>query len=126
MTETRGITKIGTPGALTRPSPESLADVLERVLDKGVVIVGDVGISILDIELLTLKIRLLVASVETAREMGINWWMADPFLNSDAAKADRETRELRERVGELERQLEERSPAPHDGSAAATRARSSK
>jgi hypothetical protein len=126
MTETRGITRVGTPGALARPSPESLADVLERVLDKGVVIVGDVGISILDIELLTLKIRLLVASVETAREMGIDWWTSDPFLNSEAAKAEHETRELRERVGELERQLEERSAESSDGSGAATRARSSR
>ena len=64
---------------------DSLADVLERVLDKGVVIVGDIGVSLLDIELLTLKIRLLIASVDTAREMGIDWWTSDPFFSSRAA-----------------------------------------
>ena len=86
---------------------DTLADVLERVLDKGVVIVGDIGVSILDIELLTLKIRLLIASAETACEMGIDWWTDDPFYNSAArGKAD-ETRQLRERVAELEKRLGE-------------------
>ena len=87
------------------PRPESLADVLERVLDKGVVIVGDIGVSVLDIELLTLKIRLFVASAQTAREMGIDWWVDDPFYNSDARHAADENRELRERIAELEARL---------------------
>jgi len=57
-----------------------LADVLERVLDKGIVIAGDIQINLLDIELLTIKLRLLVSSADKAREMGIDWWQNDPFL----------------------------------------------
>ena len=66
----------------TRPRSDSLADVLERVLDKGIVIAGDIQIRLLDIELLTIKIRLLVASVDRAREMGINWWESDEYITS--------------------------------------------
>ncbi|MFD0970885.1 gas vesicle protein [Plantactinospora endophytica] len=58
----------------------NLADILERVLDRGVVIAGDIRVNLLDIELLTIKLRLVVASVDTAREMGIDWWEHDPFL----------------------------------------------
>ena len=73
----------------------SLIDVLDRVLDKGIVIVGDIQVRLLDIELLTIKIRLMVASVERAREMGINWWEGDPFVSS-LANEDRD----REAVGQ--------------------------
>jgi hypothetical protein len=62
----------------------NLGDILERVLDRGVVIVGDIRISLLDIELLTVKLRLLIASVETAQEIGIDWWQHDPWLTSRA------------------------------------------
>ena len=62
--------------------PQQLADVLERVLDKGIVIVGDIQVRLLDIELLTIKVRLMVASVERAKEMGIDWWEHDPFVSS--------------------------------------------
>src|SRR5437660_11699841 len=65
-----------------RDASSSLADILERVLDKGIVIAGDIQINLLDIELLTIKIRLLIASVDRAREMGINWWESDPTLNT--------------------------------------------
>src|ERR671939_271022 len=65
-----------------RPETETnLADILERVLDKGIVIAGDIQINLLDIELLTIKLRLLIASVDRAREMGINWWEGDPALS---------------------------------------------
>ncbi len=64
-----------------------LADILERVLDKGVVIAGDIRINLLDIELLTIKLRLLVASVDKAKEMGIDWWEHDPTLSSRASQA---------------------------------------
>jgi hypothetical protein len=85
-----------------RPSgPEGLADVLERVLDKGLVIAGDIQINLLDIELLTIKVRLLLASADTAQQMGIDWWKTDPFLSSQAADEEREA--LRERVELLER-----------------------
>ncbi|EFC84225.1 gas vesicle protein GvpJ [Parafrankia sp. EUN1f] len=76
---------------------DSLADVLERVLDKGVVIVGDVVISVLDVELLTLKLRLFIASADTAREMGLDWWTTDPFYSREARSLQQEQeRELRE------------------------------
>jgi Gas vesicle protein len=61
--------------------PAQLTDVLERVLDKGIVVAGDIQINLLDIELLTVKIRLLIASADKAREMGIDWWEGDPFLS---------------------------------------------
>jgi hypothetical protein len=63
----------------------SLADVLERVLDKGVVIVGDIAVNVVDIELLTLRLRLFIASAQTAREMGMDWWTGDPFFSPHAA-----------------------------------------
>jgi len=83
-------------------SADSLADILERVLDKGIVIAGDVVVNVLDIELLTLKLRLLVASVDTAKQMGIDWWQDDPFLSRDARALQQENQQLRERVQQLE------------------------
>jgi hypothetical protein len=88
----------------------NLADILERVLDKGIVIAGDIQINLLDIELLTIKLRLLVASVDKAREMGIDWWEGDPTLSSGSREDDRkqleqENRELRERLDRLEQRL---------------------
>ena len=62
----------------------NLADILERVLDKGLVVAGDIRINLVDIELLTIKVRLLIASADKAREMGIDWWENDPFLSSTA------------------------------------------
>lgn len=85
-----------------RPAGDTLADVLERVLDKGIVIAGDIRINLLDIELLTVKIRLLVASVDKAREMGIDWWEHDPSLTSDQRNILEENRSLRERIAALE------------------------
>jgi len=64
----------------TQLQTKNLADLLDRVLDKGVVIAGDIKINLVEVELLTIKIRLLVASVDKARSMGINWWENDPFL----------------------------------------------
>jgi Gas vesicle protein len=105
-------------GALPgRPQDSTnLADILERVLDKGIVIAGDIQINLLDIELLTIKLRLLIASVDRAREMGINWWESDPSLQamdgpsaleegSAAEQLKRENRELRERLERLEQRL---------------------
>lgn len=91
-----------TGGYLARPEPANLADILERVLDKGIVIAGDIRINLLDIELLTIKIRLLVASVDTARSMGIDWWEHDPTLSSGERDLAEENRRLRQRIGELE------------------------
>ena len=110
----------GSQGLPGRPeTTASLADILERVLDKGIVIAGDIQINLLDIELLTIKLRLLVASVDRAREMGINWWENDPSLqrldddkqqvgDGDGVKElERENQELRERLDRLERLIEE-------------------
>jgi hypothetical protein len=104
----------GSGGLPGRPSESTnLADILERVLDKGIVIAGDIQINLLDIELLTIKLRLLIASVDRAREMGINWWEGDPSLQSAEPSGDdngrdelqRENRELRERLERLEQRL---------------------
>ncbi|WP_372444838.1 gas vesicle protein [Streptomyces coffeae] len=91
-------TAYGSPVASRAPAPgglaargesgANLADILERVLDKGVVIAGDIRINLLDIELLTIKLRLIVASVDKAREMGIDWWEHDPSLSSRARGRD--------------------------------------
>jgi hypothetical protein len=88
--------------------PANLADILERVLDKGIVIAGDIQINLLDIELLTIKLRLLIASVDRAREMGINWWESDPSLSRNAKELEQENRELRDRLDRLERAIEPR------------------
>lgn len=85
----------------------SLSDILERVLDKGIVIAGDIKVQIADIDLLTIKIRLLVASVDKAQEMGINWWQDDTFLSSKAK--DNELREQNEKLLERLEILEAKS-----------------
>jgi len=78
-----------------------LAEILERVLDKGIVIAGDIKISIADVELLTIKIRLLIASVDKAKEMGIDWWEHDSYLSSRAKEA-----ESQKKIEELETAVE--------------------
>jgi hypothetical protein len=83
----------------------NLADILERVLDKGIVIAGDIKIQLADVDLLNIKIRLLVASVDKAKEMGINWWESDPHLSNQAAVAEKERTELQKRIEELEARL---------------------
>ena len=80
----------------------NLADILERVLDKGIVIAGDITIYLCDIQLLNIKVRLLVASVDKAMEMGINWWESDPALSSRAHQVEEENRILNERLNLLE------------------------
>jgi hypothetical protein len=89
-------------GLPARQDASTLADVLERVLDKGLVIAGDIRVNLLDIELLTIKIRLLIASVDKAREMGIDWWEHDPTLSVGERDLAEENRALRTRVAELE------------------------
>ena len=85
-----------------RPQPANLADILERVLDKGIIIAGDIRVNLLDIELLTIKIRLLVVSVDKAQEMGIDWWRHDPMLTVKERGLAEENQELRDRLEELE------------------------
>lgn len=85
----------------------NLADILERVLDKGIVIAGDIKIQIADVDLLTIKIRLLIASVDKAMEMGINWWQEDSFISSKAKEAEieKENVALKKRLERLEAKI---------------------
>jgi hypothetical protein len=85
----------------------NLADILERVLDKGIVIAGDIKIQIADIDLLTIRIRLLVASVDKAMEMGINWWQSDSYLTSKPKEAEleKENKMLKERLDRIEEKI---------------------
>lgn len=103
--------------------PANLADILERVLDKGIVIAGDIRVSLLDIELLTLRIRLIVVSLDKAKEMGIDWWEYDPSLSAGRHhELTEENRRLRKRIdslesrrsgdGELENEAPRRRKAP--------------
>lgn len=83
-------------------SSTNLGDILERVLDKGIVIAGDIRVNLLDIELLTIKLRLVIASLDTAREVGIDWWESDPWLSSKASNLQVENDRLRARIEALE------------------------
>ncbi len=88
----------------------NLADILERVLDKGIVIAGDITISLVEIDLLNIKLRLLIASVDKAKELGINWWEADPKLSVRADGLERENQALRQRLDQLETKLQVKPP----------------
>ncbi|HSK64465.1 MAG TPA: gas vesicle protein [Pyrinomonadaceae bacterium] len=85
--------------------PPGLVDVLDRILDKGLVIAGDIKVSLANVELLTLQIRLLVCSIDKAEQIGLNWWRYDTNLTTRAERAEAENLELRERLAELEREI---------------------
>ncbi len=89
----------------TSTQGSSLADILERVLDKGIVIAGDISVSVASTELLHIRIRLLISSVDKAREMGINWWENDPYLTSKSQSLIEENRQLQERLQSLEAEM---------------------
>ncbi|BDB63166.1 putative gas vesicle protein GvpJ 1 [Rhodococcus sp. RDE2] len=117
---------VGGGGGTSSPQPyggggrsTNLGDILERVLDKGLVIAGDIQVNLLDIELLTIKLRLVIASLETAKAVGIDWWESDPWLTSKArapevdssrAELELENRQLRERLASLEARAEKLEP----------------
>ena len=86
----------------------NLADVLERVLDMGIVVAGDIRVNLLDVELLTIKLRLIVAGVDTARRMGIDWWEHDPWLT----EPDSDRRSLNERMDRVELALDREDLGP--------------
>ena len=92
----------GYGGAVSSPQSTNLGDILERVLDKGLVIAGDIRVNLLDIELLTIKLRLIIASLETAKEVGIDWWEHDPWLTGNNSKLEVENERLRARIEQLE------------------------
>jgi len=89
----------------------TLADVLERILDKGLVIAGDIKIKLVDIELLTIQIRLLICSVDKAREMGIDWWTTNSYLSSSAAPEKSQVEDLNTRIARLEKSFQQPQPS---------------
>jgi hypothetical protein len=107
--------------SLITSRPPGLVDVLDRILDKGLVIAGDIKVSLANVELLTLQIRLLICSIDKAEQIGLNWWRYDSNLTTRAAAAEAENVELRERIATLEREVGQISTPPV-GVGAATRA----
>ena len=91
--------------SLITARPPGLVDVLDRILDKGLVIAGDIKVSLANVELLTLQIRLLVCSIDKAEQIGLNWWRYDTNLTKRAERAEGENAELRARLVELEREV---------------------
>ncbi len=90
----------------TATQGSTLADILERVLDKGIVIAGDISVSVGSTELLSIKIRLLISSVDKAKEIGINWWESDPYLSSQNNSLMQANQKLLDRVAFLESEIE--------------------
>ncbi len=98
-----------------------LVDVLDRVLDKGLVIAGDIRVSLAEVELLTIRIRLLVCSIDKAEQIGLDWWRHDPNLSVAARQLSLENETLRQRIRQLEEKVsalaEERPRRPSGGTA---------
>ena len=94
------------------PAPTtSIIDILDRVLDKGLVVAGDISISLANVELLTIRIRLLVCSIDKAEQIGLNWWRYDRNLVSPGAQSSTsDVQRLEQRIAELERQLKQAAP----------------
>ncbi len=104
-------------GGLQR-QPQGLVDILDKILDKGLVVAGDVKVSLANVELLTIQLRLVICSIDKAEAIGINWWRSDRFYSSDAraVQSAQEFDELRNRIADLERQLSARElPAGKPG-----------
>lgn len=106
MTATAQRTSSNTNRTITTSTPGStLADVLERVLDKGIVIAGDISVSVGSTELLSIRIRLLISSVDKAKEIGINWWESDPYLSGHSRQLLETNQQLQSRIESLETEL---------------------
>ena len=104
--------------SLISARPPGLVDVLDRILDKGLVVAGDIKVSLANVELLTLQIRLLVCSIDKAEQIGLNWWRYDSNLTTRAERAEAENVELRERLAALEQEVKQLSaPIPLTGRA---------
>lgn len=112
--------------SLITARPPGLVDVLDRILDKGLVIAGDIKVSLANVELLTLQIRLLVCSIDKAEQIGLNWWRYDTNLTTRAERAEAENVELRERLLELEREVRQLSAVGGSSSSASKKAASKK
>ena len=100
------------PTSLTEGQGRSsgLVDVLDRVLDKGLVVAGDIKVSLAEVELLTIRIRLLVCSIDKAEQIGLDWWRQDPSLSLGARKLALENETLREQVRQLEARVAALAP----------------
>src|SRR5437762_6345910 len=104
---------MGTELQLGRHQASGLVDVLDRVLDKGLVIAGDIKVSLADVELLTIRIRLIVCSIDKAQEIGMDWWRTDPhFSGAGIGKSAAENQELKRQIRALERRIQELSGGP--------------
>ena len=89
--------------------PQGLVDILDKILDKGLVVAGDIKVSLANVELLTIQLRLVICSIDKAQAIGINWWRSDRFYSGDKALQDQaEYDALKERVQQLEQQLNAR------------------
>jgi uncharacterized protein YlxW (UPF0749 family) len=108
--------------SLISARPPGLVDVLDRILDKGLVIAGDIKVSLANVELLTLQIRLLVCSIDKAEQIGLNWWRYDTNLTTRAERAEAENVELRERLADLEQQVRQLSAPAAEATSAKTSA----
>src|SRR5213080_2250507 len=101
---------MGTELQLGRHQASGLVDVLDRVLDKGLVIAGDIKVSLAEVELLTVRIRLIVCSIDKAQQIGLDWWKTDQHLSPSAQKQALETQELRQQLRLLERKIARIAP----------------
>jgi len=101
--------------AIEQRQPQGLVDILDKILDKGLVVAGDIKVSLANVELLTIQLRLVICSIDKAEAIGINWWRADRFYSSGpAALESAEHDALKARVEQLERQLNARA-LPKEG-----------
>ena len=94
------------PELVSASRTHGLVDILDRVLDKGLVIAGDIKINLANVELLTIQVRLLVCSIDKAEQIGLNWWRSDPHLSSGSPYASLAPGQLEERLDRIERTLE--------------------
>jgi hypothetical protein len=104
--------------SLITARPPGLVDVLDRILDKGLVIAGDIKVSLANVELLTLQIRILVCSIDKAEQIGLNWWRYDTNLTTHAERIEAENVDLRERLADLEMQIRQLSASAPAASSA--------
>jgi gas vesicle protein GvpA/GvpJ/GvpM family len=99
-------------GSPSRGSSSGLVDILDRVLDKGLVVAGDIKVSLAEVELLTIRIRLLICSIDKAEQIGLDWWKYDRHLSPGRGQVQQENLELRERVKSLEHKLDSLTKSP--------------
>jgi hypothetical protein len=103
-----------TPGGMqiSRAQGAGLVDVLDRVLDKGLVVAGDIKVSLAEVELLTIRIRLLICSIDKAEQIGLDWWRYDRHLSPGKQQLTAENEQLREQVRALEQRVTALSGQP--------------